>query len=309
MALPTFLGYRSSVAFVAPDPLRPGDGIYVVAPSGAFDRQALNDGLDLIAAAGFEPIVNESIFARHRYMAGTDELRIEVFAAALASGCGAIWAARGGYGATRILGALKVAVSSAAPLPWLVGFSDITAVHGLWQRAGYRSLHGANITTLASWGGLARDSLWSILRGEAEPVALVGQWHQPRALALPPQLAGPLVGGNLAVLAATCGTGDLPSFADSIVLLEDVGEAPYRLDRALTQLRHASDLTAARAVVLGQFSGCGATDEAAEILTKELLSVGLPVLSGIGVGHEPSSLPVVLGGPVSIDCHTATLYV
>ena len=152
------------------------------------------------------------------------------------------WVARGGYGATRLVDQIPVEKVADAN-KWLVGFSDVTALHALWARAGVQSIHGANITTLGDWGPDARAELYDLIQGS------VVQEFTGKALMGTGRQAGRVFGGNLAVLTALVGTGQLPDFTDSILVLEDIGERPYKLDRMLNQHRQAKTFAGVKAVV------------------------------------------------------------
>jgi muramoyltetrapeptide carboxypeptidase len=292
---------------VLPQPLRPGDPVRIVAASGPFDRDAFDAGVDLLRAAGLEPRFDPDIFARWHYLAGDDIQRLHQVQAAIAEpDVGAIWTARGGYGASRLLPALDPkAVTRAGK--WLVGFSDTTALHCLWARAGVASVHGANVTTLSSWSPPARDALFAALFS-GEPLPLCGQ-----GIAGSGRGRGRLRGGNLAVLTSLAGTGHLPDFAGAVLLLEEVGERPYRVDRMLTQLRQAGVLEALAAVVVGQLVGCEESREPAadytalDLLANELGGLGVPVVAGVPVGHHNSSQAVVLGREVVVDASAGTV--
>jgi muramoyltetrapeptide carboxypeptidase len=293
--------------FDMPPCLAPGDRVSIVAPSGPFDRDRFDAGIATIRDAGLEPVFDEGLFASHRYLAGADERRlVELVAALEDETTRAIWTARGGYGATRLLPGLdpeKVRTFG----KWLIGFSDATALHALWARAGLTSVHGANVTTMADWSAGARAELFAILF-EGRAPALEGRGSQgDRAV------SGPLLGGNLTVLAAMAGTGQLPSLKGAVVLLEDVGERPYRLDRGLTQLRQTGVLDGAAGYVIGQLSGCVEPGDAQvgydalEVVVGELLQDGVPILTGVEVGHESSSRPVLFGGRVELDPTAMTI--
>ncbi len=187
---------------------------------------------------------------------------------------------------------------------WLVGFSDVTALHGLWSRAGCASVHGANVTTLGNWSLDARAELFGLLRGEKR-AALRGRgvWGET-------SVAGPLIGGNLTVLAAMTGTVGLPSFAGAVVLLEDVGERPYRLDRTLTQLLQAGAFADVVGFAIGQLTECdesGANFSALDSVVDVLSPLGRPIVAELPVGHEPSSRAVMLGLEVVLDSRAGTV--
>lgn len=284
-----------------PPPLRSGDRVRIVAPCGPFERQRFEAGVELIRRAGFVPVFDDGVFAAHRYLAGDDERRrAELEAAIEDPEARAIWVARGGYGATRLLPHLDPERVAVAP-KWLVGFSDVTALHALWARAGIASLHGPNVTTIADWGEEARSRLWSCLAGDR------GFTLEGRCAAGGGVVEGVLLGGNLAVLAAMAGTGLLPSLDGAIVALEEVGERPYRLDRALHQLIHAGSFDGVVGFAVGQLSDCGEPPErgadwtARDVVCEILAAVGVPVLADLPFGHEPSSWPLPFGVRARLD--------
>jgi muramoyltetrapeptide carboxypeptidase len=302
-----------------PPLLAPGDTVRVIAPSGCFDRAVFEAGLPHLERAGLKVRFDEGLFTRHFYLAGDDARRLAELEAALAEpGVRALWTARGGYGATRILHHLEPARVRAAGRT-LVGFSDATALHAVWSRAGLTSVHGANVTTLASWSDAARAELFELLFGTE------AHTHQGRTAAPGPRVEGRLWGGNLTVLAAMAGTGALPRLPASILFIEDVGEKPYRLDRALTQLRRAGALEGVRGLVVGQLTDCDEKPAPAfevadgqarrpratalEAVAEALVGLELPVVTGLALGHEPHSRAVLLGGHAVLDPERGTLSV
>jgi muramoyltetrapeptide carboxypeptidase len=180
-----------------------------------------------------------------------------------------------------------------------VGFSDVTALHAAWARAGVRSLHAPMVSALGRAGGALVDRWMSAVEGATpEPIGHL------TALAGRGQAEGPLVGGNLAVLAALAGTPFAPPLDGSILFLEDVGERPYRIDRMLTTLRHAGWLERVSGVVLGAFTGAepapdGTTSD--EVLAERLGDLSVPVLGAIPAGHVDDNLELPLGARVALD--------
>jgi len=288
-----------------PEPLRSGDRVRVIAPGGPFEPERLASGLALIRAAGLVPVMRDDLSARARYLAGDDTRRRRELEEALADkSARAIWVARGGYGATRLLPGLAERLRTGAPR-WLIGFSDVTALHCAWSAAGYASLHGANVTTLVSWSAEARRELFGLLFAPSA-LAYRGAAANGRA----DVVTGPLRGGNLTMLTSLVGTGHLPSFAGAIVLVEDVGERPYRLDRQLVQLWQAGAFAGARGVAVGQLTDCEEPHKdgapapgytAREVVAAVLAEIDVPVLMDVAIGHEPSSRPVVLGARATLD--------
>ncbi len=286
--------------------LRPGDVVRIVAPSSPFARDRFDAGVALLEAAGLRPRYEQDLFAASRFLAGDDARRHGELARALADEeAKAIWIARGGYGATRLLPQLDVdAVRRAGK--WLVGFSDTTALHALWARAGVQSVHGANVTTLADWSAAARSELFAWLAGEAS-LRLAG-----RTLGSSARVRGPLTGGNLTVLAAMAGTSYRAPARGCIMLLEDIGERPYRLDRAITQLRQAGYFDGVAGMVIGQLTDCEERAESngwssLDVVADALVPLAVPVVGGLPVGHENSSRALPFGAMAELDGDAGTL--
>ena len=292
-----------------PPALQPGDTIRLIAPSGAFDQERFEAGAALIRAAGWNLEYDWRLFSKHGYLAGSDALRWEVLREALeASQAKALWVVRGGYGVTRLLPRLRAGMLQRAN-KLLIGFSDATALHAQWVRDGVCSVHGPNVTTLAQWTNQAREELWRWLRAP-EPIA----YSATLAAGAKQAAAGPLVGGNLTVLGALVGTGRLPPTRGAWLLLEDVGEQPYRLDRTLTQLLQADAFAGVAGFLIGQLTRCGgdsaeAEREARKVVVDTLAATGRPVLVGLPFGHDASSRAVMLGAEVQWQPGTSRLTV
>jgi muramoyltetrapeptide carboxypeptidase len=290
-----------------PAALRPGDAVAVVAPSSPFPREELDAGLAWLRTR-YEVRVSAGLDARAGYLAGDDARRAaELAGAMLAPDVRAIVAARGGYGAMRILDALPWAAWAARP-SWLVGFSDVTALHVEAWRRGVATVHGPNVTGL----GHARDAgdadrareVWSAVleapkaRRAWEGLEIVHAGGAGCAA------RGPLVGGNLALLEAMAAAGRLTIPQGAILALEEVTERPYRVDRMLTALRLGGHLARAAAIVLGGFTKCDPGPDGArveEVLAERTVGLGVPVLSGAPFGHGARNDAFVLGRDVEVQ--------
>ncbi len=280
-----------------------GAHVRVIAPASPFPADDFERGVARLRAR-YEVSFRDDVHARHGYLAGDDARRVAELREALADETvDAIVPARGGYGVTRLLGRLDPGeVRRAKKL--LVGFSDVTGLHALWARAGLRSLHGPMVGA----------------RGRAEP-APVERWIAAVEGALPEPLEalgaladgraeGPLLGGNLAILAALCGTPHAPPLQGGVLFIEDVGEAPYRVDRMLTSLREAGWLPSVAGIAVGRFTGCAPREDGhtlEEVLADRLGDLGVPVLTGVGAGHVDDNLELPLGAPVRLDASRGTL--
>jgi muramoyltetrapeptide carboxypeptidase len=187
----------------------------------------------------------------------------------------------------------------------LVGFSDITALHAVWARAGVRSIHASMVAALGREDPARLASLVSVMEG-AVPAPFEGLER-----IAPGVVEGPLLGGNLAVLAAMIGTPYFPPLDGAVLFLEDVDEHPYRVDRMLTTLRQSGQLRAVAGVALGRFDHCRPRAEdavqVAEVLRERTFDLGVPVVAGVEAGHEGENREVLLGTPVRLDADRGRL--
>lgn len=291
----------TSRPFARPDALYPGARVRLVAPSGVFDREGFERGRARLAER-YEVVVGEGIFERDGYLAGSDERRLGELVEAIDDPlCQAIVCARGGYGAMRILPRLPLDRLARAP-KLLVGFSDVTALHVAWQRARVCSLHGAMAVGL---GGLddARFERW-IRAVEGAPSPAV-EGLEPIVLGA---AEGTLVGGNLSLLHALEGTPYSAHTMNRVLFLEDVGEAPYRVDRMLTTLSLSGFFQGVRAVVLGAFtkSDPGPHGRSVlDVLRERLSPLDVPIVSGVPAGHVEDNLELPLGAQVRVEAGSA----
>ncbi|GLW59548.1 S66 peptidase family protein [Kitasatospora phosalacinea] len=292
-------------------PLRPGDRVALAATSGAIDPDRLALGTDILRSWGLDVVVPPHLHDTHptlSHLAGTDAHRAADFQAAwLDPDIDAVLCARGGFGAHRMVDLLDWdAMRAAEPKP-LVGFSDVTVLHeAVTQRLGIPTLYGPMPgTTVFSTDAATAEHLRRTLFEPAGTTVLTG----PDATALVPGRArGVLMGGCASLLAADRGTpGARPSFAGGLLLLEDVNEQPYQLDRILTQLRRSGALDGVAGVVLGSWDGCGPPDGVRAVMLDHFGGLGVPVLWELGFGHCPSSITVPLGVPATLDADAGTL--
>lgn len=297
----------STPSLLSPLPLRPGARVTVIAPSSPFDTAAFEAGVARLRTR-YEVTFRDDLLSRKSYFAGDEARRLAELEDALADAeVSAIIAARGGYGATRLLDSLSVArVREARKL--LIGFSDVTALHALWARAGLRSMHASMVCGLGGAAGeqalLAR---WFRAVEGGIPEAIRGL----RSLSAAQHTAvGPLAGGNLAVIVSMLGTPFMPPLDGAILFLEDIGERPYRVDRMLTQLRQAGVLARISGLVLGAFTESAPGKDGTTIedtLESCLADLDIPVLSGVAAGHVDDNLELPLGARVSLDGATGAL--
>jgi muramoyltetrapeptide carboxypeptidase len=287
-----------------PPPLAPGDRIGVAAPAGPFDRETFEAGLNVLRQWGLVPVLGRHVAVRKGFLAGEDRERAADLRAFLEDPeLKALICARGGYGCLRLLPLLEdIDLDDRAK--WLIGFSDVTALHHfIHARAGWVSLHGPMVTTLAKTNEASCEHLWSLLSGTA---ALPLQFRLDEAL-LPGTAAGTMAGGNLATLCHLLGTPYQPDFSGRLLLIEEVGEAPYRIDRMLTQMGLAGCFRGVAGVVLGQFTNCGSWEEIRAIFSEQLAPYGIPLAAGLAAGHGVPNLALPLGLPAILDVEARSL--
>lgn len=283
---------------IVPRALRPGDPIRIVAPSGPFDRTLVLRGLGWLSER-YEVRFGAGVFARQGYLAGSDERRLAELDAALRDpDARAVVAARGGYGLTRIAHAADTRALRDDP-KWLVGFSDVTALHVEAQRAGVASLHAHNVAGLGRGDAHARAAWSEALENPRAPRRFDGLTVVRSGAA-----EGPIFGGNLTVLFACAAAGRLAIPTGAVLLLEDVGEAPYRVDRMLSGLLVGGALDRIAAILVGDFVDAAPGRYGVPIMTvlaERLGQLGVPVLAGLPVGHAPRNEPIHLGLRARVD--------
>jgi len=286
---------------IVPGLLNRGDVVRVIAPASPFDPEMMAHGIvTLRDRMGFEPRHRHDIFTRRRYLAGDDARRLEEWREAVADPeARAIFCARGGYGAMRILPQIDPAPLLTCPKV-LVGFSDVTVLHAVLNRAGLATVHGPVLTQLGRAPAPAVEHLHALLTRapspELEGPPAPGAGLSGQATVHPGRVEGPLLGGSLTLLAHLCGTSFLPPLAGAILAIEDVDERPYRLDRYLTQLRLAGALSGLAGVAIGQFTDCdGQGLRGVEVVRDWAAELGVPVAEGFPFGHEDANHALPLG--------------
>lgn len=293
------------MSFPLPRAVRPGSRLAVVAPAGPFNEASFRKGLAWLSQR-YEVRTRSDIFSKSGYFAGSDERRLdELNEAILDPDVDAVICARGGFGTTRLLPGIDPAAVRNANKT-LVGFSDITALHALWARAGVRSIHAPMVAALGTASETLREKWITLLENPAAPL----QWNL-QGMNEPPgaPVEGILTGGNLAVLAALVGTPYRPPLDDRILFLEDVGERPYRVDRLLTTMTQAGWFDRVRGVLIGAFTeGDPGPDGVTldEVLARHFREVPFPVLRGLSAGHVENNEPLPFGTEVRIEGGKAT---
>lgn len=286
-----------------PRALVPGDRVAVVAPASAFERPQFDAGITELRTLGFEPVYDETVFSRQRYLAGAPALRAAAIHAAWSDpSIAGIIGVRGGWGSAQLLPLLDRRLAREARKAF-IGYSDVTSLltfHTLG--CGIVSFHGPMLVGRLARGdaGYDRRSFVRVLTcpeplGELAPAGLEAF--------RPGEASGVLVGGTLTQLLASLGT----PFAfeppmGSVLLLEDIAERPYRLDRMITQARQAGWFARARAVVLGEMPQCDEPNgglTAREVLADLFADFPGPVIFGFPTGHTTGPAYTL---PLGVTC-------
>lgn len=283
---------------IKPARLMQGDTIGIVAPASPFDRKRFDEGIAAIHRLGFGTKFAKGIFERQGYLAGTDQQRAgQLNAMADDDAVQALMCARGGFGSLKILAHLDYDLIRARAKP-LIGFSDITTLHqALHLYAGLVTFHGPTVTTLAR-GDEATRLAWRSALTDPDPMRFDLSGGRTLQAGV---CQGHFVGGNLTTLCHMVGTPYAMVFKDALLLIEDTGEAPYRIDRILTQMMMAGAFDGLRGLVLGSFKDCGDTAEVEAIVQRLFGRMGIPIVDGVQMGHGRRNLTVPLGLPARLD--------
>lgn len=294
-------------------PRLPRDGtIGLVAPAGVLRSVSqVREATEALEALGFRTKVGRNALARFGFLAGTDAERARDFMAMVRDPeVDAILAMRGGWGAARILPFLDFDEIAAHPKP-IVGYSDVTSLLlAVYARTGIVTFHGP--VGISTWSGLTADSFVRTLV-EGRPPRLGPETREIRdetETVRPGVAEGPVVGGNLSVIAALAGTGYLPDFDGHVVFFEEVSEDAYRLDRLLVQLELAGVLRQPAAVVFGQCTRCssgGSSWTAERTIREHLLRYPAPTLLGAPIGHASPVYTLPIGLPARVDADAGTM--
>lgn len=287
---------------ILPQLLAPGDRVAIVSPSGIIAPERVFGAMLTIQSAGFEPIVMSHALDRCGTMAGTDAARISDLEIAFSDpSVRAVLCSRGGYGAVRLLDRLSHLPLADDP-KWLIGYSDITALHCLVGSLGIASLHAPMARHLAEEGGSDPCSreLFDILQGN-HPDEISYTSHP---LAGQGTATGVLRGGNLSVMSGLFGTPFSPLLPDTILLMEDIAEPIYKVERMLYNLQLSGALDSLAGLIFGQFT---LYEPSRDFATMEQMSaritsnLRIPVAMNFPAGHVRDNRPLLLNTPVTLS--------
>jgi muramoyltetrapeptide carboxypeptidase len=288
-----------------PLPLKSGDLLRVIAPSGRLrEGTALERGIEIWRERGYRVEISADVQDEWGYLAGTDAARRAQLATAWHDPeCRAILCVRGGYGGMRLLEDWQW--SPMATPKWLIGFSDITAL--LWSLAqqGIVGVHGPLLTTLSDEPDWSIDRLFGLVTGQPLPPLQGDSWVGGVA-------TGKLFPCNLTVATHLLGTSLQPDLTGTILAIEDVTEAPYRIDRLLTHWRLTGALSKVAGIAIGRFSQCDAPDgvpsfTVTEVLRDRLTDLQIPIVANLPFGHDGCNAALSVGMAAILDGNTGEL--
>jgi muramoyltetrapeptide carboxypeptidase len=266
--------------------------ILPMALSSPFKQDAYEAGKKVLLSRGYE-FAGEAVLRKSPSLGvdlnGTDTERLQEFQSFLASNADFVWAVRGGYGITRLLA--RAPELGEGLKPQVIGFSDTTALMlHLWAKFKQVSIHAPVITRMPSEPPEVLDALDLILKGRAREV--VYPKFDPLSLAIQ-RVAGTCIPANLCMLTQLIGTSSMPDLAGCILILEDISERAYQIDRMLTHLYAAGVLKGVKALIVGHLTECG--PGALEVFKERSEVFKVPCFTGFPMGHESPNWPVPMG--------------
>jgi muramoyltetrapeptide carboxypeptidase len=293
-----------------PPALRRGDRVGLIAPASPPTDDDVALSIEHVESYDLVPVLGAFVRAQDGFLAGTDEQRAQDFnRMARDPDIRAIVAIRGGYGTMRILDVLEYDALRRDP-KIVMGYSDLTALlNAVTIRSGVITYHGPVGAHGSSWNGPSREYIERALF-DVKPIGTLSMPQARRIVA--GRARGRLAGGNLSLVSALCGTPFAIAPSDALVFLEEVEEAPYRVDRMLVQLGLAGVLQAASGLLFGQCVRCSGeapTQPAEAVIDEHLRQAARPAVAGAPIGHMPVQWVLPIGGEAELDSSAATLTV
>lgn len=285
---------------IYPQPLMHGDNIAIVSPAGIVRQEFIEKSVDVLMLQGWNARVGQSTLNKCGSYSGTVDQRLADIQQALQdSSVRAIVCSRGGYGCVHLLESLSKIDLTTDP-KWLIGFSDVTALHALFQSQGVASIHASMTKHLAEYSGEDPDSqsLFSILRGELPSYQWQGHEYNRNGRA-----TGRLLGGNLAILQSLINTPYDMICPDAILFIEDISEQIYEVERMLWQLKLSGKFGSLRGLIIGQFTNYESDANYRnmyEMIDNFLGDIDLPVAFNAPIGHVSHNIPLVVGSQATL---------
>ena len=294
-----------------PKSLKKGDQIAIISPAGSVEEKQLEQGLEMIKAKGFEPVLGKHLFTNfsngYNY-AGTEKERISDLNWAFNNeDISAVWASRGGYGCQHLLGHVELSKFKKHP-KWYIGYSDNTVIQSFLLKNNYVSINGQTLKT-SSFGVTdeSYDLIFDILQGEKPDYTINSNPFNKNGSA-----EGQLIGGNLALIYALLGTSYSFNFKDKILFIEEIGEKYYALDRMMMSLELAGVFEQISGLILGGMTNMGDEKEnknyeesfddfAYQLISDRLKKYDFPTLFGFPNGHIFHNKPLIIGAEITLN--------
>ena len=302
----TLLAQNNSYKLIQPPYLKSGDTVAIVAPSGILKNRTteIEKAKNLLKSWGLHVVIGKHVFSQANHFAGTDDERCEDFQKAMDdASISAIWCARGGYGAVRILDKLDYTKFKKKP-KWLIGYSDITALHSQMQVKGFESIHAMMCTSLQDDNDTIKETISTFkdaLFGNPIEYTL-----EPSNYNVDGSVTAPLVGGNLSILYSMLGSNTSIDTSGKILFIEEIGEYKYHIDRMLQSLKRAGYFDKCAGLIIGDMTKIkknttpwGASIE--QLIMDVVSSYNFPVAFNMPAGHDKDNRALILGRNVSLN--------
>lgn len=282
--------------------LAPGSRVALVAPASPFDFDRFERACEMLRNEGYEPAPGKHIGKRDGYLAGSEAERAQDLLEAFSDpAISAVICIRGGYGSGRLIPFLPYSTLRKHPKIFL-GHSDITFLHLAFQtRMQWVTFHGPNLNAFADNGETQAHALRALAGLDAFSWELRDSRILKRGTA-----SGMVTGGNLTCLAHLIGTPWFPDLQGAILMIEDCGEALYRIDRIITHLKLSGALRGLAGLVLGQFTDCGEQCKIWEMVLRQVEEFHFPVIADLPFGHGLENEVIPFGVPFRLSTHERT---
>ncbi len=301
---------KKDLALKQPLYLKTGDTVAIVAPSGILKNRIaeIERAKSLLKSWGLHAVVGDHVFNQGRHFAGTDDERCEDFQNALDNPkISAIWCARGGYGAVRILDKLDYSKFKVNP-KWIIGYSDITALHNQVHTLGFQSIHAMMCTNLQDDTETIKETISTFknaLFGTPTSYTLKASKYNKLGT-----VSAPITGGNLTILHTMLGSNTSIDTSGKILFIEEIGEYKYHIDRMLQSLKRAGYFENCKGLIIGDFTKVkknttpwGSSIE--QLILDVLKDYNFPIAFGMHAGHAKDNRALILGKSVNLTVNNS----
>lgn len=292
--------------------LKPGDTIGIVAPASPSDTNFINEKIATFNNLGFNIKKGNHIYKTHGYLCGTDKERADdLMNMFIDPSVDAIVCFRGGYGSIRLIDNLNMNIIKSHPKPFC-GYSDITILlNYLTSKCGFTTFHGPMINSNFN-DAITKDNFINVLTSSNKYFSYDLKKFTNISVSNNSDFKGRLIGGNLSMICSSIGTPYEVSFKNSIILLEEINENPYVIDRLLSQMIYANKFKDCNGIILGHFTDCSLSDYSKsfrleEIITQKLLPLNIPIIKNFPSGHSYPNITLPIGCNLNYDSKSSLL--